>query len=72
MLVTHAKWRTFKQRLFPAAGTSGHMLSPALNSREAVDAMRRVAAAHGGGMAGGGRESGGGFLLHVLAGSGRP
>lgn len=48
MLVTHAKWRTFTQRPFPPAGTSGLMLSLAMDSREAVDAMNRAAAAHGG------------------------
>ena len=48
MLITHAKWRTFTQRPFPAAGTSGLMLSLAMDSREAVDAMNRAAAAHGG------------------------
>jgi len=48
MLVTHAKWRTFTQRPFPAAGTSGHMLSLAMDSRDAVDVMNRAAAAHGG------------------------
>ena len=48
MLVTHPKWRTFTQRPFPAAGTAGHMLSLSLDSREAVDAMNRAAAAHGG------------------------
>lgn len=48
MLITHAKWRTFTQRPFPPAGTSGHMLSLAMDSREAVDAMNRAAAAHGG------------------------
>jgi predicted lactoylglutathione lyase len=48
MLVTLAKWRTFTQRPLPAAGTCGHMLSLALDSREAVDAMNRAAAAHGG------------------------
>jgi len=48
MLITHAKWRTFTQRPFPPAGTSGHMLSLALESREAVDAMQRAAADHGG------------------------
>lgn len=48
MVVTHAKWRTFTQRPFPAAGTAGHMLTLALESREAVDAMNRAAAAHGG------------------------
>jgi predicted lactoylglutathione lyase len=48
MLVTHAKWRTFTQRPFPPAGSSGSMLSLATESREAVDAMNRAAAAHGG------------------------
>ena len=48
MLLTHAKWRTFTQRPFPPAGTSGQMLSLALDSRAAVDAMNRAAAAHGG------------------------
>src|SRR3954468_11673282 len=48
MLITHAKWRTFTQRPFPPAGTSGHMLSLAVDNREAVDAMNRAAAAHGG------------------------
>jgi uncharacterized protein len=48
MLLTHAKWRTFTQRPFPPAGTSGLMLSLAMVSRDAVDAMNCVAAAHGG------------------------
>ena len=48
MLVTHARWRTFTQRPFPATGTSGLMLSLAMDSREAVDAIQRAAAAHGG------------------------
>jgi predicted lactoylglutathione lyase len=48
MLITHPKWRTFTQRPFPPAGTSGSMLSLALPSRNAVDAMNRAAAAHGG------------------------
>ena len=48
MLLTHAKWRTFTQRPFPPAGTSALMLSLALDSRDAVDAMNRAAAAHGG------------------------
>lgn len=48
MVVTHAKWRTFTSRPFPAAGTAGHMLSLALDSRAAVDAMNSAAAAHGG------------------------
>ena len=48
MLLTHAKWRTFTQRPFPPEGTSAVMLSLALDSRDAVDAMNRAAAAHGG------------------------
>ncbi len=48
MLITHAKWRTFTQRPFPPPGTSGLMLSLSMDSREAVDAMNRAAAAHGG------------------------
>jgi hypothetical protein len=48
MLVTHAKWRTFTQRPLPPAGTCGMMLSLALESRAAVDAMNEAAAAHGG------------------------
>ena len=48
MLVTHAKWRTFTQRPFPPAGSCGLMLSLALESRAAVDAMNQAAAAHGG------------------------
>lgn len=48
MLVTRAKWRQLTPRPFPAAGTAGHMLSLALESREAVDAMNQAAAAHGG------------------------
>jgi len=48
MLLTHAKWRTLTQRPFPPAGTIGLMLSLAMDSREAVDAMNRAAAAHGG------------------------
>jgi predicted lactoylglutathione lyase len=48
MLVTHAKWRTFTQRPLPAAGTAGSMLSLALESRDAVDAMNAAAAANGG------------------------
>jgi uncharacterized protein len=47
-LVTHAKWRSFTQRPFPAPGSAGHMLSLAMDSREAVDAINRAAAAHGG------------------------
>ena len=48
MLLTHAKWRTFTQRPFPPAGSAGLMLSLALDSRAAVDAMNVAAAAHGG------------------------
>lgn len=48
MVISHAKWRTFTQRPFPPAGTAGHMLSLTLESREAVDAMNRAAAANGG------------------------
>lgn len=48
MVVTLAKWRTFTQRPLPAPGTAGSMLSLLLESREAVDAMNRAAAAHGG------------------------
>lgn len=48
MVVTHAKWSTFTQRPFPPAGSCGSMLSLALDSRDAVDAMNLAAAAHGG------------------------
>lgn len=48
MLLTHAKWRTFTQRPFPPPGSAGLMLSLALDSRAAVDAMNVAAAAHGG------------------------
>ncbi len=48
MLLTHAKWRMFTQRPFPAAGTASVMLSLSLDSRDAVDAMNESAHAHGG------------------------
>jgi predicted lactoylglutathione lyase len=48
MLLTHAKWRTFTERPLPPPGTSASMLSLAMHSRDAVDAMNRAAAAHGG------------------------
>ena len=48
MLLTHAKWQTFTERPLPPPGTSGVMLSLALDSREAVDAMNLAAASHGG------------------------
>lgn len=48
MLLSHAKWRTLTQRPFPATGAVASMLSLALESRDAVDAMNTAAAAHGG------------------------
>ncbi|HEY9024741.1 MAG TPA: VOC family protein [Burkholderiaceae bacterium] len=48
MLLTHAKWRTLTPRPFPPAGAIGSMLSLSMDSRDAVDAMNRAAAAHGG------------------------
>jgi len=48
MLLTHAKWRTFTERPLPPTGTTGVMLSLAMDSREAVDAMNVAAAGHGG------------------------
>jgi predicted lactoylglutathione lyase len=48
MLLSHAKWRSFTQRPFPPPGTSASMLSLALDSRAAVDAMNEAAAAQGG------------------------
>jgi predicted lactoylglutathione lyase len=48
MLLTHAKWRTFTERPLPPPEASGVMLSLAMDSRDAVDAMNRDAAAHGG------------------------
>jgi predicted lactoylglutathione lyase len=48
MLLTHAKWRTFTERPLPPPGTSGVMLSLSMDSRDAVDAMNRAAAAYGG------------------------
>lgn len=48
MLISLPRWRTLTTRPLPPAGSAGHMLSLALESREAVDAMNRAAAAHGG------------------------
>ena len=48
MLVSLPRWRTFTDKPLPPAGTAGHMLSLAIDSREAVDAMQAAAAAHGG------------------------
>ena len=47
MLLTHAKWRTFTQRPFPApgtAGTAGSMVSLSMDSRGAVDTIQAAAA----------------------------
>lgn len=48
MLMTHAKWRGFTDRPLTPPGHSSVMLSLSLDSREAVDAMNRSAAALGG------------------------
>lgn len=48
MLLTHAKWRTFTDRPLPPNGSTGVMLSLAMDSRGAVDAMNLAAAANGG------------------------
>jgi hypothetical protein len=48
MLLTHAKWRTFNERPFPAAGSAGMMLNLSLDDRDGVDAMNHTAAALGG------------------------
>lgn len=48
MLLTHGTWRTLTQRPFPPDGAVGSMLSLSVESRAAVDAMNRAAAAHGG------------------------
>lgn len=48
MLLTHAKWRTFTDRPFPAAGSAGMMLSLSMDSRDAVDTINKAAAATGG------------------------
>lgn len=48
MLLTHAKWRTFTDRPLPPRGSTGVMLSLAMDSRDAVDAMNLAAAANGG------------------------
>jgi predicted lactoylglutathione lyase len=68
MLVTHAKWRTFTQRPFPPAGSCGMMLSLALESRAAVDAMNQAAA---GPWRAGRCEPDGGPRLHVHPRPGR-
>jgi predicted lactoylglutathione lyase len=48
MLLTHAKWRTFTSRPIPPATSSEVMLALSCDSREAVDAMNKVAADNGG------------------------
>lgn len=48
MLLTHAKWRSFTQKPFPPEGTVGHMVSLALDSKAAVDALNEAAAQAGG------------------------
>jgi uncharacterized protein len=48
MLLTHAKWRTFTSRPIPPATSSEVMLALSCDSRAAVDAMNKAAAAHGG------------------------
>ena len=48
MLLTHAKWRTFTSRPIPPKTSSEVMLALSCDSRDAVDAMNRAAAANGG------------------------
>jgi uncharacterized protein len=48
MLLMHAKWRTFTSRPIPPATSSEVMLALSCDSREAVDAMNKAAAANGG------------------------
>ena len=48
MLLTHAKWATFTTRPIPPKTSSEVALSVSCDSRDAVDAMTRAAAAHGG------------------------
>ena len=48
MLLTHAKWRKFTSRPIPPATSSEVMLALSCDSREAVDAMNKSAAANGG------------------------
>jgi uncharacterized protein len=48
MLLTHAKWRTFTSRAIPPATSSEVMLALSCDSRQAVDAMNKAAAANGG------------------------
>lgn len=48
MLLTHAKWRTFTTRPIPPSTSSEVSLALTCESREAVDAMNKAAAANGG------------------------
>jgi uncharacterized protein len=48
MLLTHAKWRTFTSRPIPPVTSSEVMLALSCDSREAIDAMNKAAAANGG------------------------
>lgn len=48
MRLTHDKWRTFTTRDIPPPTSSEVMLAISCDSREAVDAMNKSAAANGG------------------------
>jgi predicted lactoylglutathione lyase len=48
MLLTHAKWRTFTSRPIPPSTSSEVMIALSCDSRDAVDAMNKAAAANGG------------------------
>jgi predicted lactoylglutathione lyase len=48
MLHTHAKWHQFTSRSIPPVTSSEVMLAVSCDSREAVDAMNKAAAANGG------------------------
>jgi len=48
MLLTHAKWATFTKRPIPPSTSSEVMLAISCDSRAAVDAMSKSAAANGG------------------------
>ena len=48
MLHTHAKWRVFTSRPIAPATSSEVMIALSCDSREAVDAMNKAAAANGG------------------------
>ncbi|NJM76417.1 MAG: lactoylglutathione lyase [Acaryochloridaceae cyanobacterium RU_4_10] len=48
MLLTHEQWRVFTNRPIPPVTSSEVMLALSCDSREAVDAMNKTAAANGG------------------------